>query len=282
MTTLTFILVIISAFLHASWNLVTHKVSEHTGVIWIGLCIGAICSIIASFLIPLNKKFDIDGMIYFFLTGIFHSIYFALLIRAYRSNDFSIAYPIARGLGVLGASIFGILLFNENANFLKLSGIFFILSGILTIGLKKGISFTKNLKDISYAIFVGVMIICYTLVDKKGVQYISPILYSLGVFALPALLLTPYMLKKHRSNLGKCLREYKIPSLIIGLGSFGTYLIILFVFQFSYVSYVVPVRETSVAIGALFGFFLLKEKITYRKVFTVLAITAGLILIKIS
>lgn len=68
----------------------------------------------------------------------------------------------------------------------------------------------------------------------------------------------------------------------LGLGSFASYLIILFVFQYSDVSYVVPVRETSVAIGALLGFIFLKEKFSFRKILAITAITIGLILIKIS
>ncbi len=282
MSSLAFLLVMISAFLHVSWNAVIHKVSGHTSVIWLGLCIGAVCSIIASLVIPFDRQFNTEGLIYFALTGIVHFIYFIFLIQAYRLTDFSSAYPIARGLGVLGASIFGIVLFNENINFLKLLGILLILFGILIIGLKKGISLFKNLKEISYSVLVGIMIISYSLIDKKGVQYISPILYSTGVFFLPALFLTPFIIKKHRSDIVKCLKEYKIASCTIGLGSFGTYLIILFALQLSHVSYMVPVRETSVAIGVLYGFIFFKEKPTNRKIIAVLAITAGLVLIRIS
>jgi drug/metabolite transporter (DMT)-like permease len=71
-------------------------------------------------------------------------------------------------------------------------------------------------------------------------------------------------------------------SLIIGLGSIGAYLIILFVFQMTQVSYVVAARELSVVFGAILGFIFLKEKHSAQKIFSIVCIIIGILLIKIA
>ena len=77
----------------------------------------------------------------------------------------------------------------------------------------------------------------------------------------------------------KSLRRY---GLLIGLGSIGTYLIILFAFQLAKLSYIVAVREFAVVIGAVLGITLLKEQLTFKKILGISAITAGLILVKVA
>jgi uncharacterized membrane protein len=71
-------------------------------------------------------------------------------------------------------------------------------------------------------------------------------------------------------------------SLIIGLGSIGTYLIILFVFQMTQVSYVVAARESSVVFGAILGIMFLKEGCSTQKIFSIVCIIIGMLLIKIA
>ena len=46
-------------------------------------------------------------------------------------------------------------------------------------------------------------------------------------------------------------------------------------------SYVTPIRETSIVIGAILGFLFLKEKATLNKIAGILSIVLGVILIKI-
>lgn len=77
--------------------------------------------------------------------------------------------------------------------------------------------------------------------------------------------------------------------LLIGMGSVGSYLIILFAFQLALVGYVVALvgyvvalREFAVVIGACLGFYFLKETISPEKVFAIIIISLGLILIKVA
>lgn len=282
MSTPAFFLVVLAAVMHATWNLAAKKAAHRIGTYWLGLAMAGAASVIATLPLLPVKECDTRGMVYFILTGVFHLLYFAFLIMSYRTTEFSSAYPFARGLGVMGTAVLGILLLGESATLPGTLGIGCILLGITGIGLVRDIPLMRNLKNLAYAALVGVTIICYSLVDKQGVRYMDPVMYSMGIFFLPALMLAPYVLAVHRADVRLALKAYKTESAVIGLGSFGTYLIILHVFQTAPVSHVVPVRESSVAIGALYGILLLKEKASAGKLLAIAAITAGLILIKLS
>ena len=124
--------------------------------------------------------------------------------------------------------------------------------------------------------------IFYLIIDKMAVVYIDPVVYISGLFLLSMAFLTPYMLITRRSELTKAWRKYKRYSLIIGIGSAVGYLIILFVFRMAPVSYVVAVREVSVALGAILGMKYLYEARSGRKIFGIGLILVGLVLIRVA
>jgi uncharacterized membrane protein len=101
-------------------------------------------------------------------------------------------------------------------------------------------------------------------------------------FFLAALFLTPYVIRRHRLALTDALKTHKKHVLLIGLGSIGTYLIILFAFRIEKLAYIVAVREFAVISGAVLGFTVLKENLTIKKIIGIIAITAGMILIKVA
>lgn len=61
-----------------------------------------------------------------------------LLSFAVRTIPIGTAYPIWVGIGAIGASIAGIILFNESAAFLRLACIFLILVGVTGLSILKG------------------------------------------------------------------------------------------------------------------------------------------------
>lgn len=68
----------------------------------------------------------------------------------------------------------------------------------------------------------------------------------------------------------------------MGIMTVLSYLAILFAFQRANASYVVAVREVSVVVGSLLGFFVLKEPLTWAKGIGIAAITTGLVLVKLA
>jgi len=278
MTSVAFLLVVLAATLHALWNFATKKVRGDLSVIWIGSVMA--CVALAPFIFFLTPDQFAFSKVYPYIiaSGIIHTIYFSALAKTYEQGEISIVYPIARGSGVVGTAIAAFLFLQERISVIGTIGILVIGSGIFLLILKNG----HQKRSIYFALLVGLMIISYSIVDKLAVGIAHPLSYLFGLTILYTLILTPYVMVKKRRELSIAWRSKKRYSLIIGLGSAGTYLIILFVFQMTQVSYVVAARELAVAMGATLGFFLLKEKFSVRRVLGITAIVLGVILIKMA
>ena len=83
-----------AAVLHASWNLLLKQAVEPELVSWWAMLLGS--------LLLLPSLITRDGMPGFIWTyavasAVFQTAYLLLLTTAYRINDFSLVYPIARG-----------------------------------------------------------------------------------------------------------------------------------------------------------------------------------------
>ena len=109
---------------------------------------------------------------------------------------------------------------------------------------------------------------------------INPVVYGVGLWLISAVLFAPAALWKYPNEVRDALKNKKRYILLVGSGSVGTYLVILFAFQRANVSYVAAVREFAVVIGAALGFIVLKERFTAAKAWGIAAIVLGLVLVK--
>jgi uncharacterized membrane protein len=278
MTLFAFLLVILAAALHALWNFAAKKASGNLSVIWIGLVLAAIVIIPFLFFLSPEQIFVTKAWPFVLVTGIIHAVYFFALAKAYEHGDISIVYPIARGSGIAGTAIIACLLLQEEISSVGTVGILLISLGTLLLGLTN----IRQKRGIFFSLLVAIMIIGYSIVDKLGVGIIHPLGYIFGLVLLTTIFLAPYILINRRGELLSAMKNMKKYSLIIGLGSGGTYLIILFVFQMAQVSYVVAAREMAVVIGALLGFIFLKEQFSAQKVLGIMGIVIGMILIRMA
>jgi len=278
MPTIAFLLILLAATFHATWNFATKKVSGDLAVIWNGLVLA--CLVFTPFIFFLSPDQMAFGAVYphIIASGVIHAVYFFALAKSYRYGEISTVYPIARGIGIAGTALAAPLLLQENISLFGAIGIISICVGVLLLGLKNG----HQRRSITYAILVGLMIVSYSIIDKLAVGMSHPLFYIYGYTVLYTLLLIPSVMATKRHELLSTWQRKKKYSLIIGLGSVGTYLIILFAFQMAQVSYVVAARELAVAIGAFLGVTILKERVTIKKVIGIIVIVIGMMLVKIA
>lgn len=283
MTLGVFLLVLSAAISHAGWNFATRKVSGNMVIVWLSVWCGGL------FTLPLAIHQEITagfiesistlGWVCIIASGIIHAFYFILLTYAYQHDEISVVYPIARGSGIGLTAILGWSLLDENISLLGAIGIGLIITGILTLG-NSGFAQKEKSQGITFALYVGGTIVSYSLVDKIGVSEVDPVIYLCFMFIITAVLMGPYVWRRHQGTILQTARDYYPYILLIGIGVGGTYLIILFAFTMGPVSYIVAVREFAVVIGAFLGFVFLKESLTLPKGIAVVAITLGLICIK--
>lgn len=281
MITFSFLLVILSAVLHAVWNFTTKKVSGNLGVLFVGLVFASVLLLPFAGCIIVRDGLAAGSYLFIIATGVIHAFYFFFLSQAYAHGNISVVYPIARGWGVVGTAIIAIVLLRESVSVAGMSGILCASLGILLVGSGRGRG-SDHQKGLAYAFLVGVTMMFYSIVDKMAMAAVHPVVYITGLFLLSMLFLAPYVFAKRRSELVTALAKNKRYSLLIGIGSAAGYLMILFVLRTARVSYVVAVREVSVAIGAVLGIMILGEPAFKKKMAGIILVVLGIILVKIS
>jgi drug/metabolite transporter (DMT)-like permease len=283
------IIVLVAAFFHAGWNLLAKKSKKKMAFIWWFLLI-AVIGYLPMFLY-FWPQFTVSpaGWACIVATGILHALYFWFMGGAYERGDLSLVYPLSRGSGPLFVPILAIIFLQEQLSFAGIVGISLIILGIYLIHLKSFsvVAFIEPLRALRgsasvWALCTGGTIAGYSLVDKVGVGLVYPPVYIYLMFVISLLLLSPYIMVRQRAALKLEWLVNKGPILIDGFLVLFTYLMILFAFRLSKVSYVVAAREVSIVFSAFLGIIWLKEKHASQKIAGAALIALGVVFIGLS
>ena len=290
MTTLALILVLLGSVAHAGWNLLLKRSDNKEVFVWSLLVSGSlILAPLGAVLFWLNP-ISPPGYWLVLATIVVHVYYFVLLGRGYARGDLSLVYPIARGVGPMLVPVLAVLTLGEQIAWPAVLGIAFIVLGIYIVSwwgrfreiVADPLSLLRD-GGVRYALLTGLTITVYTLVDKRGVEHVQPMLYMYLLTLGVAVGLAPYILRNH--GWAPVVREWKAhawPILLAGLLVFLAYGLALTAFSLSRVSYVAPAREVSIVIGVLAGVILLKEPFGRGRLLGSCLILIGLVLIAIS
>ena len=282
-------IVLLAALFHAGWNLLAKKSHNKMAFIWWFLLIATIAYLPMFIYFWPALEVTAGGWICIVATGILHALYFWFMGGAYERGDLSLVYPLSRGSGPLLVPILAVIFLQEQLSVLGVSGIALVVLGIYTIHLK---SFTVDdfflplqaMKRSAslWALCTGGTIAGYSLVDKVGVSLVYPPAYIYLMFVISLLLLSPYVLIKTRQYLKLEWQANRAPILIDGILVLFTYLMILFAFKLSKVSYVVAAREVSIVFSALLGIVWLKESHATQKIAGAMLIALGVVFIGVA
>ena len=267
MTGFALILVICSAFAHASWNFLLKRGTNQEVFIWWFLVSTGVLLFPLGIALLLIYPVEGPGWWYILGTALLHVLYFLFLGRGYARGDLSVVYPIARGSGPALVPLLGVLVLDEAVTMAAVVGIGTIILGIFTVhwwGRFADIlsNPTKILRapGTRYGLLTGLLIATYSVWDKVGVSHVNPFLYMYGMTVGTAVFLTPYMVGTHGTTVLK--REWasaKVAIVASGLLTFLAYGLVLTALTTSKVSYVAPTREVGIVIGVLLGTLVLKE-----------------------
>jgi drug/metabolite transporter (DMT)-like permease len=282
-------IVLLAALSHAAWNLLAKNSSNKLAFIWWFLLISSVVYLPMFLYFWPSKTVTPTGWFCIVVTGILHALYFWFMGGAYERGDLSLVYPLSRGSGPLLVPILAGIFLQERLSVTGGSGIVLVVLGIYIIHLKSfGVeSFFEPLRAMRgsaslWALYTGATIAGYSLVDKVGVGLVYPPVYIYLMFVISLLLLTPYVLARERPALKLEWRVNRGPILIDGFLVLFTYMMILFAFKLSKVSYVVAAREISIVFSALMGIFWLKEEHAPQKIAGAVLIALGVVFIGLS
>ena len=279
MDTNVFLIILLATVMHAVWNGMVKKHPDKVVAVS-GIVFGHVpASIIAIILLPAPS---VDCIPYIIASALIHQGYNWYLLSSYKIGDLTQVYPIARGFGPLVATIISILILGLVLDNLIILSICLICLGIMILGIFNQPS-KKNSKIIQYSLFTGFFIGLYSLVDGYGARVsLSAITYMSWSFILIAFLF-PIVLKiKKQENIFKnVMSRGKQIFWVGGSLSYIIYIIVVWGFTKAPIPMVGALRETSIFFSIFIGYFFLKEKITPKKIFTIILILVGVVGLKL-
>ena len=172
MSIFSLLLILLSACIHASWNLAARKVKGDFAVLVGGIALVSVLIIPVAFFVPVTGPL-LEGVPFFIASGLIHVLYLALIGQMYSLGDVSLVYPVARGTGVALTAMLAGPVLGEIVSVVGGFGVASIISGIVIMSLAK-----LNIFCCSCANFD---LLRRDLKDIKGDNDVSPQLSSIAI-----------------------------------------------------------------------------------------------------
>lgn len=276
MTAFVFSLILFSAALHATWNAIVKGGDDKLQAMILVAAFGAVPGLLA---LPFLPPMAPAAWTYLAISVGLEIAYSALVAAAYSHADMSRVYPLMRGTPPLIVALVSSLGLGIGVSLAGWIGIGLISLGLLSLTLR---GTRGNARGIAFAFVNALVIAAYTLIDSFGVRASgAPITYTMWIFVLVGVPLTLWALLRKPGFIGYARRDWKLGA-IGGVGTLGSYGIVLWAMTQAPVPLVAALRETSILFGTAIAAFILREKVTRDRLIAVLIIAAGAVTLKLA
>lgn len=217
---------------------------------------------------------------------IIHFVYKLCQAMAYERGDYTVVYPVVRGIGPLITVVAVGFVFGESYNALQWFGVFCLSFAIFALA---GVNLAQNKLDrrtmgvgLFFAVLTGFGVAAYTTWDAYGVRAtVNPFTFIFWLFVLEGILFPPISYMRYRRMADKpafsAMASRGIIGGLVAITSFGA---IMFATRLDKVGEVAVLRETSVVFAALIGWLFLREKVGFLRAGLMVAIAGGAILVE--
>ena len=278
-------LVLASAVIHASWNLLVKRADGGATFVWLYTAVASViyAPLVLGILLTQQMNLSVPGAIAVVASVFLHLLYQLTLQYGYRHGDLSVVYPLARGIGPTVSTLAAILFLGEEPGAVSLSGAGLVILGVIVLTSTGRTEPTKNGRvAIFYGVLCGLSIAAYTVCDKVAVSnlQVSPFLLPVVLYFGVAALLSPHALRK-KDEVKRLWKTYWREILGIAILSPASYILVLKAMSFTMLSYVASAREISILFGVLLGTRLLGEGDWLRRTIAAGVMVTGLIVLVI-
>jgi len=274
-------LVLTAAVLHALWNLAAKRVDgDGTAFVWLYVVGSTVLwlPVAVVWVVVTGERPDWSWVYAGLLTAALHIAYQLVLQHGYQRGDLNLVYPLARGTGPMVTFVFAVVVLGERPGPLAAVGVVLVVLGILLIALGPAREGRSTSTGVVWGVLTGVTIAGYTLWDNHAVNALEvpPLPYfALGLLLqLPALTL---LLGRRRAALPRVWRRDWRPVVVVAVLSPLAYMLVLRALQLAPVSLVAPARESSIVVGALLSWWVLREPAPARRLVGAGVVLAGIV-----
>jgi drug/metabolite transporter (DMT)-like permease len=260
------LLVLVAALAHALWNFAAKTVPAG-GAVFVHLYLAAS----ALLWVPIAVVWLVVGhretpepswLLGATVSGVLHIVYGLTLQRGYTAADMNVVYPLARGTGPLLTVGVSVLLLGERPPLLALAGALVVVAGVVVIatGGVSGAAPRARRAGLGYGIGTGATIAAYTLWDDHAVNALAvpPLPYFALGLLVQCLVLAPASWRD-RERARQVWAVHRRQVVAVAVLSPLAYVLVLQAMRMAPVSLVAPARETSIVVGSLLAWLVLRE-----------------------
>ena len=274
------LLVLLAAFLHASWNAVVK--SSRDKFLDIVLVTGG-SALFSAIILPFLPAPAPASWPYAATSVAIHIGYFALVAAAYRVGDMSFAYPLMRGTAPLLVTIASGPLIGEYLSLGAWGGVLLICAGILGMTLVQRAPTNLSTGAAPLALVNAVVIATYTVVDGAGARLSGQAAaYTMWVFLLTALPLIAWASLRRSADLATHFRNRWHFGFIGGACTLGAYVLVLWAITQAPVALVAALRETSILFATALSALVLKERFGWTRHAAAAVVVSGAVILKLA
>ena len=297
MSLMAFVLIVVSAGLHASWNLVAKK-NRMTIPFYALICTSSMLFWLhVQFWTPVSQL-GLPWKFWMFLVlSVFSDVVYCIgLMQIYKRMEMATAYPVMRALPIILTALATSLLgWGKPLTAFSLAGFFVVFCGALLMP-QNSFSDFKISNYLNQNMLFILIVACgttgYTIFDSQAQkiltacvpQNISAPVRSLtyyssrGITLAATLWLLSLSMKKSRQDILDMIRSRTWrQGILAGIFASFSYTLVLCAMNYvTNVSYVQVFRQLGLPIGMGLGVLILKERCTATKILGVILILAGL------
>jgi drug/metabolite transporter (DMT)-like permease len=273
MSALALGLVLLAAFLHASWNAMVKAVDDRAGIL---AGVSAVHVLVGVGLVSISPLPEIASWPSIVISTLVHYGYYMLIFYAYRFGDLSQVYPISRGMAPAIVALGALVLIGEVLPLLGWIGLAMVCLGIGILALQRG-ALNADRESLYLASALGCTIAVYSVADGIGVRLSgSPSGYIGWLFLLEAPVPLAIALKRTLSAQGFSSRTVAA-GVTGGIFAATAYGLVLYVKTIAPIGAVSAVRESSVVIAAIIGILIFGERPWKGRLVAAVIVAAGVV-----
>lgn len=256
-----------AAFVHALWNVLLARARDPEAATAVALLVA-----IVAFALPAAVVWDVDERVWPYVAGsaALELVYFALLAAAYRRVELSLVYPVARGSAPVLVLVIAVAGLGVSTSWQQAAGVGLVAVGIVMVrGVRR-----ETKPGVAFGLTIGACIAGYTLIDKSGIRYATPISYLELTMVPPTIAYAAAVAVG--KGVGALRAETNLASTVAGLATFGAYALVLAALRLAPAASVAAVRETSVIIATALAAAFLKERVGWGRMAGAVAVATGI------
>jgi drug/metabolite transporter (DMT)-like permease len=259
MTPLALAFALAAAGLHASWNLALARSRDPQLVTAIGMIVGSLVLLPVALL---DWRVEPQAWPLIVVSGALELVYFVALAAAYQRADLSLVYPVSRGVAPVLVLIVSVVVLGVGTSVGQVVGVGFVAVGVLLV---RGVGRIERHEagHLGLAVAIGALVASYTVIDKEGLRFASPMAYLVLIILPPAICYTLVLWRvRGRDALQAAIGPVAAAG---GVAIVGAYGLVLMALSLAPAAAVSATRESSVVIATLLAGPLLGERVGPRR-----------------